>query len=1222
MSKEELGMKITLEADAKNLENELRQLKSDLTSIDKQGRSLKNAIKFDPSNVSNYTKVIENLNSRQDALSKTIQTNKDRLVVLNKQYELQKEATNAAKDGYSGINTALKQLEDLYGKNSDEVKIYKEALDEQQKVVDKSEDSEKNFAQQIDRTNKKIAESEAELTKTNSELVKYEKTTDDAGDETKKLAEKEKEVAERTQQMNDNFSSTNIVIANLVTDGIKKLASELKDLSKEVVETGSGFEDSVKGLASILQESSDSYVIRDLADYFEELGTQSAYSATEIANNAQILANAGYESDQIKDSIKIIGELAAGTGEDFETMANIVVDGLAAFGMSSQEATRFSDALAKSAISSNTNITQMGEAFKYVGAVAGTMGYSVESVGVAMGAMANQGVKASNAGTTLRSIISRLATNTSKARDAIEDLGISFFDADGNARPLVGSLGADGLAGTADDTTGVLDELRVAMAGMNDEQKSTIEKAVAGQRGLAGLAAIVNTSTDDWNKLKQEVQECNGTVEQMAETRLDSYSGDVKKLKNQWEQTASTMYQEVEPSLRKVVRALTNLMKTDFFKKDVKKIASGFGDALEKVADITSDLNPTTIDAVANLAKMATTFAATTITINKTSKVISGVVKTGKGLKSLFSVLKMTTSEATSAASGFSGVLSVLGNNIGLVTTGVGLATAAVVGMVAGMKAAQETHMEEMNALYGLNDATEETIENVNSLSESYVSLQESSTKNALAITNEYGHYEQLAAEYDSIKAKGDAITTSDQQRADTILNVLSQALGIEKTQLEEQITTEGNLTNAIAQTIEMKKADALLTVYQDQYAEAIQKVSEATQYQTELLATRQEQQEKVNVLTDQATALHNLLSDSENLTSEKAKELSDKYYEVLGSLSIAQNGLKSTNDALETNKATLENSQATISNYEALVGAAASGSAEQVESAVNKMTGNFKTANAASYESLYEQTQNFKSQWQTAKTEYESGSGTVTKTQVDMYKNLYDMSKTETDKARKQMREYGNNQSKGAEEGIEDGRPALVRAAEKNAKKSNSGYASAAGVNSPSTIWEQYGVWQAQGAINGLDSMQGRIAAASKRLADAANEAYQKELDIGSPSKVMYQNGVWTAEGAINGMDSKIYEIAKKGREMAEAMNESVNGYISNQASANYSRQMAENIIVRMTESESSIAKLDRIVSLLEYYLPEQGTIYMDGELVSKKIEKIQKRNNRLNNKIEGIVV
>lgn len=1189
MAKEELGMKITLEADAKNLENALRQLKSDLTSIDKQGRSLKNAIKFDPSNVSNYTKVIENLNSRQDTLSKTIQTNKDRLVVLNKQYELQKESTNAAKDGYNGINTALKQLEDLYGKNSDEVKVYKEALDEQKKVVDKSEDSEKNFAQQIDRTSKKIAESEAELTKTNSELVKYGKTTDDAGDKTKELAEKEKEAAERMQQMNDNFSSANIVIANLVTEGIKKLATELKDLSKQVVEVGSGFEDAIKGLASILQESSDSYVIRDLADYFEELGTQSAYSATEIANNAQILANAGYESDQIKDSIKIIGELAAGTGEDFETMANIVVDGLAAFGMSSQEATRFSDALAKSAISSNTNVTQMGEAFKYVGAVAGTMGYSVESVGVALGAMANQGVKASNAGTTLRSIISRLSTNTGKARDAIEDLGISFFDADGNARPLIGSLGADGIAGTADDTTGVLDELRVAMAGMNDEQKSTIEKAVAGQRGLAGLAAIVNTSTDDWNKLKQEVQECNGTVEQMAETRLDSYSGDVKKLKNQWEQTASTMYQEVEPSLRKVVQALTNLMKTDFFKKDVKKIARGFGDALEKVADIISDLNPKTIASVANLAKMATTFAATTVTINKTSKVISGVTETGKGLWTLFHDLKKTTSEATSAASGFSGVLSVLGGNMGAVATGVGLATTAVVGivtgfkaMVAGMKAMQDAHMEEMNALYGMSNATKETIENVNSLSESYVSLQESSAQNALAITNEYGYYEQLAAEYDSIKAKGDAITTSDQQRADTILNVLSQALGIEKTQLEEQITTEGNLTNAIAQTIEMKKADALLTVYQDQYAEAIQKVSEATQYQTELLATREEQQGKVNALTDQATALHNLLSDSENLTSEKAKELSDKYSEVLGSLSVAQNGLKSTDDALATNKATLEDSQATISNYEALVCAAASGSAEQVESAVNKMTGNFKTANDASYESLYEQTQNYKTQWQTAKTEYESGSSTVTKTQVDMYKNLYDMSKTELDKSREQMRQGGKNMGAGLAEGLTDKTKDIEKSTSNLGKAGNRSIENTEEMHSPSRVWFQYGVYMGQGAINGLDSMQGRVAAAASRLASAANNAYRRKLDINSPSKVMYQNGVWTAEGAIEGMDSQITEIAKKGREMAQVLNDSVSGYIDsgslntthNYDNSTYSPNVIINITQRDGEDANTLAK------------------------------------------------
>ncbi len=1196
MAKEELGMKITLEADAKNLTTALQKLRSDLASINKQGTALKNAIKFDPSNVNNYSKVIENLKSKQDTLSKTIQTSKERLEVLNKQLKYQPELTNAAKNGYEYYNEALKQAKELYGENSDEAKTYKSALEDARKKVDESVDAEEGFSKQIDTTNKKMAEAEAELTKTTAELVKYENGEKDVKEAVEKNSEALKEEKERLEaeakaaqeaeqrnaELNNTFTQMDAVVANLVASGIKKLASELKNLAENVIEIGSGFEDAKNGLAAILQESSDSYVVRDLADYFEELGTQSAYSATEIANNAQILANAGYESDEIKSSIKIIGDLAAGTGEEFETMANVVVDGLAAFGMSADEATRFSDALAKSAISSNTNVTQMGEAFKYVGAVAGTMGYEVEDIGVALGAMANQGVKASNAGTTLRSVISRLATNTSQARDALDELGISFFDADGNARELIGSLGADGIAGTADDTTGVLDELREAMAGLNDEEKSTIEKTIAGQRGLAGLAAIVNTSTADWNKLKQEVQDCSGTVEQMADTRLDSYSGDVKKLKNQWEQTASTMFQQVQPALREVVKALTKLMQTDFFKKDIKKITSGFADALSKVADVISNLNPTTLATVKNLTKVVASFAGTTLVVNKTSNVINGLISTVSGVVGLGKQINTVMKTASTTGAGLSNVAGLLASNMGLIATGAGLAVGAVTLLANGLQEAQNVHMEELNSLYGLDEATKSVIEDVTSLSESYVALQEASAQNALAVTNEYAYYEQLATEYDAIIAKGDAMTESDTNRANTILTTLSNALGIEKAQLEEQITTEGNLSNAIAQTIEMKKADALLTVYQEQYAQAIQTVSEAEQERTALLAAREEQQAKVNALTDQATALHNLLSDSENLTSEKAKELSDKYSEVLGSLSVAQSGLAKTDSALETNKATLEDSQATISNYENLVSASASGSAEDVESAVGRMTSSFKTANDASYESLYNQTQNYRTQWRNAKTEYESGSSNVTKSQVDMYKNLYDMSKTETEKAKKQMKSYGKNQSDGAKEGIEDGRPALIKAAEKNASKSNDGYKSAAGVNSPSTIWRAYGVYQAQGAINGLNSMQGQVAAAASRLASAANNAYRRKLDINSPSKVMYQNGIWTAQGAIEGMDSQIADIAKKGREMAQAMNDSVNDYLGsgslnttqNYDNSTYSPNVVINITQKDGEDANSLAK------------------------------------------------
>jgi len=1199
MAKEELGMVIKLEADANNLQQELRKLQSNLVSIDKQGRSLKNAVKFDSSNVSNYAKVVDNLKTKQTELAKVLSTTQERGKNLNAAYALQVSKVKELEATYKNQEIVLEQLKAKYGENSEEVKKYSAQHEKTKEALDEAVSKEKLLEDALQSNQKKYDETSAKITETSAELKKYENALEGTGTEADKASNELKKYgtsaedagnsarksAEASEVVSEKLTALNVAAGQLVADGIKKLIDGFKKLATSVVDSGSSLEDGVNGLAAILQVSKDSYTIHDLSDYFEELGTKSKYSAAEIANNAQILANAGYESDQIKDSIKVIGDLAAGTGESFESMSNIVVDGLAAFGMSANEATHFSDVLAKSAISSNTNVEMMGEAFKYVGSVAGTFGYSVEDVGVALGAMANQGIKASTAGTSLRSILTRLATNTSDARTAIEDLGISFFDADGKARDLIGSLGPDGVAGTADDTTGILDDLRSALSGMNDEQKATIEKTIGGQRAMTALAAIVNTSTDDWNKLKSEVADYNGTVEGMAETRLDSYSGDIKILKNNWEQTASTLFKEVEPSLRKVIQSLTTLMQTDFFKKDIKKVAEGFANALSKLGDIISSINPKTVATASTFAKLTATFGGTVTLLPKAVNLFSSVGSTVQKLGTLTMALSNTFSHATSTTAAFQGAASVLGSaGLPLIATGVGLAATAFVAFTSGLNEAQQVHREEMNALYGLNEATQTTIDNVHTLSESYTTLQESTSNNAASVTAQYSYYEQLATEYDSIIAKQDQMTNQDKDRANTILTILSEAFGVEKTDIQELINEHGGLSSAIQETIEKKKADALLTVYQEQYAQAIKNVSEAQADQNTLLAEREEKQTLVNQLTDQATALHHLLSDSEGLTAEQAQNLTNKYQDVLGRLSLAQDSLGKVDIALDENKATLEESQSTISNYEALVGAASSGSAEDVELATARMTSSFKTANDASYNSLYEQTQNYRKQWQSAKQECDSGSGKVSQTQVDLYKKLYDMSNSELSKARKQWKEYGKNQVEGAEEGQKSAQKGLNRTSSESAKQSNDAYKTSAGVNSPSKIWYQYGVYQAQGAINGMNSMQGQVSAAARRLADAANNAYKKRLDIRSPSRVMKQNGIFTAQGAINGMDEMIPKLALKGQEMAEAMNDSIQGYIqsgslnstTNQYSDNstYSPSISIQIVQREGEDANALAR------------------------------------------------
>lgn len=1194
MAKEELGLKISLEAEASNLQSELRKLQSNLTSIDKQGRNLKTALKFDPSNAETYNKVIQNLESRQKELSSTISTAKSRLDVLNRAYDEAKSTTSGLNSGYKSLDTSLQQLKDLYGENSDEVKQYKAAQKELEPQMDAAKSNESKLANAIESTKKKLNESEAEYTKTTAEIKKYKSGTDDAGQSTEQIAQKIDDLSDRANTMN-------LAMANLVADGIRKAIQGFKKLASEVLEAGSSFEDGINGLAAILQESKDSYVVQDLADYFEELGTQSKYSAAEIANNAQVLANAGYSSQEIKDSIKTIGDLAAGTGESFEEMSSIVVDGLAAFGMKSNEAAHFADVLAKAAISSNTNVSMMGEAFKYVGAVAGTLGYSVEDVGVALGAMANQGVKASTAGTTLRSIFSRLATNTSGARDALHELGIEFFDADGKARDLVGSLGPDGVAGTADDTTGVLDELRDAMAGMNDEQKTSLEYTIAGQRGLAGLAAVVNTSSDKWNELKKEVNDYNGTVDQMAKTRLDSYSGDVALLKNNWEETATAMYKEVEPSLRKVVNSLTKLMQTDFFKKDVRKVADDFASGLENVSKIIDGINPKTIAMAKSIAEMALMFTGTTKAVTLAGNAISNVTSTISGLRSVSAGLGSILTGTNANLSGLSGVLTLLGGNLPVVAAGAGLLVTAFGGLAVATKAQWDAEQQEIESMYGLSEATQDTIDKMDGLATSYQTLKESTAQQATDVLAQSGYYEQLATEYDSIIAKQDQMTDQDRERADTILTILAEAFGVEKTQIQDLINENGSLSAAIQDTIEKKKADALLSVYQEQYATAIQTVTEAQQAQNEILEERNKHQEEVNDLEARQKELVDELTKTTDFSSDAYRNNSSELEEVTRKLITAKQAVGEADDKLKTNQETIEDCQTTITNYEALVGAAASGSADAIEQATGRINTSFKTADNTSYQSLISQEANMYDLWQAAKKEYESGSSSVTKTQVDMYKSLYDQSVAESRKAKKEYTGYGKSMGEGAEEGLNSSKMDFYRANGNFVKNGGSGFTNAAGIHSPSTVWRGYGINLAQGAINGINAMQWDVYRAAANLAEVANNAYKKTLKIHSPSRVMMENGKFTGEGLIAGMDKQIPEIARKGQEMAETLNDSIQGYIQGGSLNNITNQSYDNstyspnvsIQIVQREGEDPYALAKRVSELINDDVKRGRTVW-----------------------------
>lgn len=243
----------------------------------------------------------------------------------------------------------------------------------------------------------------------------------------------------------------------------------------------------------------------------KEMGATTKFTAAESAEAFNYMAMAGWNAEQMMGGIEGILNLAAASWEDLGTTSDIVTDALTAFGLKASDATHFSDVLAQASSSANTDVGMMGETFKYVASMAGSLSYSIEDVALMTGLMANSGIKSTQAGTSLNSVLTRLATNSSGAADAIAALGVNFYDSAGNARPL----------GT------VMGELREATKGMNQEQKSNLANTVAGMEAQKGLLAILNASEDDYNKLADAISNADGASKRMSDTMMDNLSGDI-----------------------------------------------------------------------------------------------------------------------------------------------------------------------------------------------------------------------------------------------------------------------------------------------------------------------------------------------------------------------------------------------------------------------------------------------------------------------------------------------------------------------------------------------------------------------------------------------------------------------------------------------------------------------------------------------------------------------
>lgn len=316
---------------------------------------------------------------------------------------------------------------------------------------------------------------------------------------------------------------------------------------------GFGIYDAIKSYADFEKEMSAVKAISGatgaefdmLTEKARQMGADTKFSATESAQAFEYMAMAGWKTDDMMNGIEGVMNLAAASGEDLGRVSDIVTDALTAFGLKASDSAHFADVLAAAATSSNTNVGMMGETFKYVAPLAGALKYDVEDVATAIGVMANSGVKASEAGTSLRSIFTRLAKPPKDAAAALDALGISIKNDDGTIKPFMQTM----------------EEMRDKFSGLTDDQKVQYAASIAGQEAMSGLLAIMNASEDDFEKVANAIDHANGSAEKMAKTRMDNLAGDIELVGGAWDQFIQTLMKGGTASgLRSIVQEIGSIM--------------------------------------------------------------------------------------------------------------------------------------------------------------------------------------------------------------------------------------------------------------------------------------------------------------------------------------------------------------------------------------------------------------------------------------------------------------------------------------------------------------------------------------------------------------------------------------------------------------------------------------------------------------------------------------
>ena len=765
-----------------------------------------------------------------------------------------------------GLNDLKKEVESSSKSTAQEID---KASDQAQKSVEEVAKSAEKTGKQVEKSAKDSASKAGQAAKqgadtaakgTESASTKMQQSHKKVKDTAKESADGAKKSWEESNQSTvASTESATSKMAGLMKKSAAVIGVASVAAAKKTIDVGKSFEAGMSEVQAISGASGKD--LEKLSAKAKQMGATTKFSATESATALKYMAMAGWKTNQMVSGLSGVMNLAAASGEDLGTVSDIVTDSMTAFGLKAKDSGHFADVLAKASSSSNTNVAMMGETFKYVAPLAGSMKYSIEDTATAIGLMANAGIKGSQAGTSLRSIITRLVKPPKDAATALNALGISTTKADGSMKPLRETMA----------------ELREKFSGLTESQKASYASSIAGQEAMSGLLAIINASDSDFNKLQKAIDNSSGAAKKQADVMNNNLQGALYDLGSVAESVGIGIYEDIKTPLTKAVgvgtaqlRVLSNKLKKGGIKEIVPKEAINTVENLGKVAMVagkggvkvlatstkllgdnmgvviplaTSFMGAWAGVKVFNTASKGVTALTTAFSALKTMEQANAITLVAQqgGLTALQTVVGIFTGKislATAATGAFNAACTALGGPVGLGVVAVGALAAGVAAYALTQKKAVTEADRYYSSCTKLKKKQEEMAASIKSLHKENQKNVDSTRANGVQADQLYQRLTKLMnVEHKSAGTKARIASVVKQ------LNELLPGLNLEYDKEADKLNKS---TSAIKKNIAALKEQAMAKAYQNGMESAAKKSAEAEIAYKEALEDRAKAQEKV----------------------------------------------------------------------------------------------------------------------------------------------------------------------------------------------------------------------------------------------------------------------------------------------------------------------------------------------------------------------------------------